>query len=158
MKTAVLYTTNYGTTAKCAEALAQKIGEGSQAIALKENPNPDLSGFQAIVLGGSVYVGKIQPEMDKFIKARSTELLTKPLVLFLCAMQENEMENQLRNAFPEELRNHALQTAWVGGAYYLKKMGWLQRTMIKTIAKVEEEQEAIQWQVLDQLADLLKTK
>jgi hypothetical protein len=37
-------------------------------------------------------------------------------------------------------------------------MGWLQRTMIKTIAKVEEEQEAIQWQVLDQLADLLKTE
>ena len=30
--------------------------------------------------------------------------------------------------------------------------------MIKTIAKVEEEQEAIQWQVLDQLADLLKTE
>jgi len=158
MKTAVLYTTTYGTTAKCAEALAEKIGEGSQAISLKDTPNPDLSGFQALALGGSIYVGKIQSEMEKFIKARSAEILGKPLVLFICAMQDNEMENQLCNAFPEELREHALKTAWVGGAYYLNKMGWLHRTMIKTIAKVSEEQEAIQWEVIDQLANLLKTK
>ncbi len=156
MKTAVLYTTTYGTTQRCAEALVAAIGQGSQSFDLKRYPEPNLQEFDAVIVGASVYVGKIQPAAEAYLKSHEDELLRKPLALFLCGMQEKEMSNQLQNNFSESLKKHAKPLVWLGGAYPLKKMSFMHKLMVKTIAKVTDEQEAIRWPELEQLANIFQ--
>lgn len=66
------------------------------------------------------------------------------------------MSNQLQNNFSESLKKHAKPLVWLGGAYPLKKMSFMHKLMVKTIAKVTEEQEAIRWPELEQLANIFQ--
>lgn len=67
MKTAILYTTTYGSTEKVANYIAEKLeNQEIVLVNLAENKNFDFSEFDNIILGGSIYLGDIQPEMFEF--------------------------------------------------------------------------------------------
>ena len=54
-------------------------------------------------------------------------------------MYEGEVaEKQFDEAYPEDLRRHAAVTGLFGGALLLEKMNFIERKVIKKIAKIEE--------------------
>ena len=52
MKTAILFSSKHGTTAKVATILAEKLGdENINLINLKTETNPNLDAYDAVILG-----------------------------------------------------------------------------------------------------------
>ena len=62
MKNLIIFTTKHGCVEKCSTLLQQKLHGETTMVNLKKDVIPDLEGFQNIILGGSIYVGKIQKD------------------------------------------------------------------------------------------------
>lgn len=60
MKTLILYTSKYGCTKDCANYLKSKLGQQTDIASLDYFQTTDLQHYDWIILGGSIYIGKIQ--------------------------------------------------------------------------------------------------
>ena len=93
MKTIIVYASKMGSTRKVAEYIAGKIG--SEAVDLKKDPNPDVSGFDLIILGSGMYVGSPSKRLIKFVEG--ADLTGKDVRMFICCMLKGEKgDEQLR--------------------------------------------------------------
>ena len=74
MKTAIVYATKYGCTKECAEILKTYL-HGEVNILSAKADKINLSQYDAVFIGGSVYMGKIQKEITQFCKRNLKQLL-----------------------------------------------------------------------------------
>ena len=139
MKTAIIYSSKYGTTEKVAISIAEKLKDTNEAeiFSLKKNPTPDINGFETVILGTPVYAGKASNKMKKFCNANEAVLIKKKTALFVCGMEpdKTKQQNELKEAYPEALQKNATVTGFLGGAFLFEKMNFFERMIIKKIAK-----------------------
>ena len=138
MKTLITYSTSHGCTANAAKELKEHLAGEVQLENLKNNPKPDLKNFDRVILGGSIHAGQIQKRIKEFCAKNMDELKTKEIGLFICCMEEGEnAQKQLHEAFPEELHEVAKSTAIFGGEFDFEKMNFLEKMVVKKVAKVK---------------------
>lgn len=135
MKTAILYTTKYGSVRKAAEILKEKLSGESLFADIANEPVPSLDGYDTVILGGSVYIGRIQKKLSAYIQKNLDILLTKRIGVFLCAgATENEQqEKELKEAYPSGLYDHALARGVLGYSYDFDKMRFFDRFIVSKI-------------------------
>jgi menaquinone-dependent protoporphyrinogen oxidase len=139
MRTAIVYASNHGTTESVARKIQQGLGEDKvQLFNLKKNKKFDLSGFDQVILGGSIHAGSVQKRIQKFTDSRRQELLEKRLGLYLCCMDEDRAREQFDNAYPEILRSHAVSKKIMGGEFRFERMNFIEKAMIKKISGVDQ--------------------
>lgn len=154
MKVAVIFATKYGFTEKCAELLSEGVKCETKLINLKKEKAGELDNYDLIVLGSSVYAGKIQKEMIDFIGAEKEKLITKKIALFSCNMHQGEEgEKQLKNIFPKEIYDNSFFSVSFGGKFDFNKMNFLEKVIVKKIAKVEKDVENIELENIKLLQD-----
>ncbi|HCO69826.1 MAG TPA: flavodoxin, partial [Mesotoga infera] len=56
MKTAVIYATRSGTAEKCSEKLSEMLAGESAIINITKDSSPDLSGYDAVIVGTSIRI------------------------------------------------------------------------------------------------------
>jgi len=82
MKILVVYESTYGFAHDCAQALAEKLtGEVSLK---KASDMPDPSGFDCVIAGGSIYMGKVQKALTQYLDRYGESIKKKKYALFLC--------------------------------------------------------------------------
>ncbi|NLY38245.1 MAG: hypothetical protein GX044_02975 [Firmicutes bacterium] len=65
METLIAYSTRYGCVEKCAKMLAEKLdGKVTLVNLLKMRVDP--APYERVIVGGSIYIGKIQKEVRDF--------------------------------------------------------------------------------------------
>jgi len=144
VKTIIIYATKYGSVEKAARILKEKLGGEVALVNLMKEKAPSFSEYDRIVLGGSVYVGKVQKELTAYINNNLPELLKRKIGLFVCAAQEPEVVKQeLEAAYPQELYLHAEATAHLGYEFDFSKMSFVDKTVTKMIAKTKESKFAL---------------
>jgi menaquinone-dependent protoporphyrinogen oxidase len=157
VKTLILYATKYGSTEKAAQLLATLLpGEATMAD-LSKSPAPDLSGFDAVVIGSAVYVGKIMQPAQMYLEENADTLRGKTLGLFTCCANVELADEQLKTNFPESLRHAARATGHFGYAIQMSKMNFIERTAIKVIMKTRESSENILEANIQQFAATLSS-
>lgn len=78
MRTAIIYTTKYGSVKKVAKKLAELIDpKHTDLIFLDRNIPINLQNYDCIILGGSIHAGRIQKEMKTFCQSNMVILLEK---------------------------------------------------------------------------------
>ena len=138
MKTLIIYTTQHGCTETCALKLQQQLNNNTELINIKKQKPGILDDYQTIIIGGSIHAGQIQRKIKKFCKENLDTLKQKKLGLFLCCMEQGEKaQQQFQDAFPAELIQHATATGIFGGEFNFEKMNFIEKTIIKKIAKIE---------------------
>jgi len=159
MKAAIIYASKYGTTEKIAGSIAKKLKNTNEValFSLKKNLNPDISGFDTVILGTSVYAGRASKKMKTFCRMNEPVLLQKKTGLFVCGMHTDkaEQEKELKEAYPETLHNNAVATAFTGGAYLFEKMNVFERLIIKKIAKTTTSVHRIDCDAVDEFVKKL---
>jgi menaquinone-dependent protoporphyrinogen oxidase len=153
MKTAIIYASSHGTTGKVAMLIQDGLGaDSTRLINLKETRTVDLSLFDLLIIGGSIHAGKMQGRVKTFCKKNMVDLLQKRVGLFMVGMNEPEFENELNNAFPELLRNHAITSKCVGGEFLFEKMNFFEKLIVKKVSGITENISKISE---DKIADLV---
>ena len=153
MKTAILYVSKHGTTKKVADLIADKLAETNEVelFSLMNNPNPDINGFERVILGSSIYAGQISGKMKAFCKANESVLLQKKIGLFVCGMQpdKEQREKELKDTYSEALHKKSVASGFLGDEFLFEKMNFFERLIIKKIAKTTESVQQIDWDAVD---------
>lgn len=139
MNTLIVYGTKHGCAEKCAGILAQRLGGKADVKNLKGIGELDLSQYSNVIIGGSIYVGKIQKEVSEFCTRNIEALKNKKLGLFICGMQNEAYEAEFNAAFPKELLEISSAKEFFGGEFIFKKASFFERMAIKMIAKTDKD-------------------
>lgn len=153
MKILIAYASKYGTTEKCANLLKAKLSGDIEVVNLK-NSTPNPNDYDAIIIGGPVYIGKLNKTVDKYTINNLPSMVGKKLGFFLCHMDtDTPISEQLAKYYPKKLIESAYTSAGFGGAFYVSKMNFMYKWMIKRAAGIENDQEKILYDEIDNFAE-----
>ncbi len=150
MSSVILYTTKYGTVAKCAGLLKEKASLDIEIIDIKEAPDFDIKPFRCVILGASVYVEKIQKEMIAFCERNREELLKKKIGLYICSGDTGRAGKRYLKLFGKEIHNHASSKKLFGSEIYWKKMNPLEKLAMRVIRKSKENSSDIEMSAINE--------
>lgn len=135
MSTLLVYGSKYGSTKKCSELLKEKLKGNVEIVDIKKVEALDFNRYEKIIIGSSIYVGKIQKEISEFCRSYSEVLKTKKISIFLCCMNEKDIEKQMSDNFSKELLDSSIAKGYFGGEFNFTKMNFIEKNIIKMIAK-----------------------
>ena len=159
MKTAIIYISKYGTTEKVATSIAEKLKETNEValFSLKKTPNPDINGFEMVILGSPIYAGQPSGKMKTFYKTNESVLLQKKTGLFVCGMEPDKVKqaNEMKAAYPEALQENATAIGFLGGEFLFEQMNFIERLIIKKISKINRTVHRIDKDAIDDFIRIL---
>jgi len=142
MKTIILYATKHGATREIARRISEQI-DGAEIHDIKQGSIPDLTGYDCIIVGSSIYAGMIRKEAKLFISQNAELLRSKKLGLFISGMGKDKEKEVLSNAFSKELTDSAKAASILGGIFDPKKAGFFERLIMKAVAKQSDYTDTI---------------
>ena len=136
MKTLIAYRSKYGTVAACARAVAQRITTETVVVDLAQKPWPDPSQFDVVLIGGSIYTGRIQRDVRAFCEKNRQALMSRPVGLYICCMyQGDQAQAQLQGAYPGWLSSRAFVARSLGGELHRAKLSWFDRFLLLGLSR-----------------------
>lgn len=135
MKTLIIYATTYGFTEKCMNMLKEKLAGEVDIINIKKQKISDISGYERVIIGGSIYMAQIQKEIKAFLNKSVNELLNKEIGLFLCCGFADHFEMHLNFVFPALLIEKAKAKECFGGEIVMEKLSFLHKLITKAVSK-----------------------
>ncbi len=104
MKTLIVYGTKHGTAEKCSNFLKDKVRGEVVTINIKKENMPDITEFNNIVIGGSIYMGQIQKEVKNFCMENINALKEKEWgFLYVDSMKKCRVT--VKQCFPKRIIN-----------------------------------------------------
>ena len=73
----------------------------------------------------------------------------------MCYMDMAHGEKEFDEAYPEELRNHAMAKGLFGGEYVFEKMNFIEKFIIKKITGQAKSKSSLDYDAMDAFADTM---
>ncbi len=144
MNTLIVYASKHGCTEKCAQLVAKELHNKTDIINLNTQENIDISKYDKVIIGGSIYIGKIQKAVSQFCSTNLNELKRKKIGLFICGMQEGDaITTEINQNFPAELINIAAAKEHLGGEFVFAKMNFVEKFIVKKVSKTSTDKSNI---------------
>lgn len=145
MNTLIVFSSKYGCTEKCANLLSKELKDKVDVVNLKTKNDISISQYDKVIIGGSIYIGRIQKEVTTFCSKNLEKLKERKIGLFICAgmKEEDQINKKISEVFPSELIDIAVVKKHLGGEYIFDKMNFFERFIVKKIAKVSSNQSNI---------------
>jgi menaquinone-dependent protoporphyrinogen oxidase len=152
MSVLIVYATRHGTTARCAKLLAERIPGGAELADLSIG-SPPLEGHTVVLVGGSIYAGRVRPAVARFCEAKREELLGRSVGLFICCLYTGDRaRSQLAEAFPPWLAAHAFAAKALGGAVTQARLGFFERLLFSRVTGIREDIDRVDQAAVAELA------
>ena len=136
MRSLILFATKYGSVEKCAQFLKEKLTGEVDVVNIRKDKIPALDMYDTVILGGSIYIGKIQKEISRYCEDKKALLKTKKLGLFLCAGEESDKKyGYFETSFTKELFDHAVSKEIFGHELYYEKLSLLDKLALRVARK-----------------------
>ena len=140
-KILIAYGTTEGQTAKIADQLADVMrsrGFEADAVDLKRSRDVSLDGYDGVIVGGSIHMGKHQEDVANFVRSNRAELERLPSAFFSVSLAAHG-DTANAEAYVE---NFVQQTGWrpakvglLSGALLYRQYGFIKRYMMKRIVR-----------------------
>ena len=134
MKTIIIYATKHGAAGEVAQRIANRI-DGAVIHDLKQGNIPDLTEFDCVIAGSSIYAGMIRKEAKAFLSKNASVLSKKKLGLFISGLEVAKEKTFFDSNFPRETLQTAKATGFLGGIFDPQKAGVLERLIMKAVAR-----------------------
>lgn len=141
---AIVYASRYGQTKKIVDRIANELHGSGLEVRTFGDPDrypSSLEGYDFVLVGGPVYVGKMLDPLTKWAKAHARELKTKRLSVFSVSLNAADERTTAREADRAILDRFCAQAAidpyvsrsLKGGLPYTK-YGFLTRWLLRRIS------------------------
>ncbi len=114
MKTAILYSSDFGTTKKCALNLQNKLKGDCDVIDLSQKKKIDYDSYDKFVLGSNIKMGKISKYAKKALKNKKINSKLKG-VFIVCGYPQTESKYFEKN-FKEKYMKNVVCKECFGGS------------------------------------------
>ncbi|MBT3318328.1 MAG: flavodoxin [Clostridia bacterium] len=157
MKTLIAYSTKYGTTARCANLLKEKLTGEVTLLGISKSGKVDLSLFDCVIIGGPIYMGRLKKETKKFCDKNLDILVTRKIGLFVCHLEkEKSIVDIMATQFPHSLWQASVVANGFGGASLVSMMKGMDKFMFANVAKSTEDKEAIDYAHIEDFAKAIQ--
>lgn len=143
MKSIILYSSKYGTTEKIAKDLAKALQCDIKSL---DDKKVNISDYEQIIIGTSIYMGRMRKPVQKFLDTEMETLTKKNTTLFFCCNEETDYQALV----PAPLKNSA-SVYHVGFELLTDQMHFLDKWITKKVAKQTEPYHALNQEIIDQL-------
>jgi menaquinone-dependent protoporphyrinogen oxidase len=120
VKTLIAFATKHGTTKKCAQILAEKMSGAVLADLKTEKPDP--AEYECVIIGGSIYMGRLRKEARKYIAKYKEQLKKKKLGLFICSGSVENLNQYLQTNIDKDIIDCAQAKIAFGGLFDISVM------------------------------------
>jgi menaquinone-dependent protoporphyrinogen IX oxidase len=135
MKGVIIYKSKYGATAQYAKWLSAELKLGY--FETNDVDNDDLNEYDYLILGTSIYFGKML--LEKWLKAHLAQIGNKTIFLFaVCGTpldQKDKLNTYVTSSVPEEIRNKC-NIFFLPGKLKIKELSLLDNFILKMGAKL----------------------
>lgn len=140
MKALIVYGTRYGSTAQISEEMAKTLrerGVGVDVVNAKKNKVGKLDGYDLVLVGSGIRMGKWTDEPLKFLEKNEEALSGKPVALFVsCGSADDPKQCEIGRAkYLDEVGNRyrRLQIVSKGlfGGKYDSSSGFMMRMALR---------------------------
>lgn len=162
MDVAILYTTSHGTTKRVAHMISDVLGASARVVLidLKKEKDPSLDGYDTVILGTSVHMGKPANAMLRYVtETKHKDVLEgKSIGLFVCCMEPDEKKcrRQFEHAFPEYLHDRAKASVVAGGEFVVERMNRLEKLLVSKMMGCRESVDRIDRDAIRQFTEEMK--
>lgn len=148
VKVLIVYGTRFGATASTADEIASVLNtEGCDVTVInaKKEKVTDISGYDLIIVGSGIMMGRWTGEPEKFLSKFHKVLATKKLALFVSSGglpileregKTEELEKEKTKYIAAKVAKynlHPVATAWFGGTWNINKKPWWSGGAMKAI-------------------------
>lgn len=156
MKTLIIYASKHGCAEKCAKLLRDKINGEVITVNIKMDKEPDINSFDKVIIGGSIYAGRIQNEIGQFCVKNLDTLRNIKIGFFICGMRDGDAaKQQINSSFPQELLGNAVIKESFGGEFILEKLNFMERFIVKKIAKIVKDTSTVSEETINKFAQTI---
>lgn len=165
----VVYASHYGQTRKIADCIAAQLRDHGDEVEVADAtgspPPPGPTGYDAVVLGSRVEVGRHAGELRAYIRAHVDDLARRPTAFFSVSMAAArpdagpDPDGYLQAMFDDVGWHPTRAVAFAGGLPY-RRYGWFVRFMMKRISRsagnttdTSRDHEFTNWSAVRALAD-----
>ena len=154
MKVLIVYRSRYGATESCARRIASLLGPDVVLRDLRERVPPlSPDEFETILIGGSIYGGRIQKEIVSFCEREQDRLAKVRAGLFVCCLFDGERGMaELNAAFPAWLIAHAFTRELLGGEVRLDRLSFGDRLLVRSLMRPPRDVSTISGEAIERLA------
>lgn len=154
MKVLIAYRSRYGATESCARRIAGLLGPDAVLRDLRARVPPLSPGeFDAALIGGSIYGGRIQKEVVSFCEREQDRLKNMRVGLFVCCLFEGERGMaELNAAFPAWLLAHAFAKELLGGEVRLDRLSFGDRLLVRSLMRPARDVSSISPEAMTRIA------
>lgn len=167
----VAYTTGEGQTAKVAAHVADGLRERGHRVDVVDVARPrapiELDGYDGVLLGASIHVGKHQPAVTTFATRQREALAARPSGFFQLCLSSAVDDPERRAEAEGYIEAFADATGWApdltasfGGALRYSEYGFVKRALMKRIAAdatgdtdTSRDYEYTDWEAVDAFVD-----
>jgi menaquinone-dependent protoporphyrinogen oxidase len=141
MKVLIPYGTTEGLTARISEYVADVIrghGHEADAVDLKGSADPKPNGYDAVIVGASIHMGKHEDYVRDFVRKNRDELGRLPSAFFSVSLAAHDNMEEAEGYIEEFVRETGWRPAKVGlfgGALLYTHYGFIKRHLMKKIAR-----------------------
>ena len=135
------YGTTEGQTARITEYIADVMrsqGHEAHVLDLKESKDLALESYDAVIVGGSIHMGRHEEHVADFVRKNRVSLERLLSAFFSVSLAAHgDMENArayVKN-FEQETGWRPMQVGYFGGALLYRQYGLLKRLMMKKIVR-----------------------
>ncbi len=140
MRVLIAYATKYGTTASIAGRVRDQLPGQVDLVNLKMTPDPPVDQYDVVLVGGSIYAGRIRPEVTKFCERHQEALSATRVGVFISCLYDGEQAgDQIGANFPGWLLARAFGRYNVGGAVQFSRLRFIDRIIMKKVARVSSD-------------------
>ena len=139
MKTLIIYATKNGSVKEVAQLIKKELVGEVKIIDSKKEIVKDISEYDNILIGSSIYFGQINKRIKDFIFLHRPEIVHRKFGIFLMAAEPKPdlMKKQIKNAIPNDLYIKAEIISVIGSEIKLKKFSMLVRFILKYFRKIK---------------------
>lgn len=141
---ALIFATQHGQTRKIAERIATEMRRAKDQIEifgdLDAYPN-EFVDYDAIILGGPVYVGQLPKNLIRWAKNHAGRLNAKPVAIFTVSLNAadarpnaRKMDEQILDQFCTATGLRPKLRASLKGALLYREYGWFKRWIMRRIS------------------------
>lgn len=154
----ILYSSKYGTTKTCVDYLITKINKPCTVATVETCKDINLNTFDTVIIGSSIYAGKIHKQLRQFCVNHNTLLATKKLGLFIVGANEPTTHMDLFESNYHSLANVSKINQSFGGELLLDKMNFFEKFIIRMVTKNKmDTPPCINYTNIDKFADSVNT-
>ncbi len=151
MKTALLYSSKYGSTERVAEQIADKLNPPVDLINLAEQ-QVQLTDYDSFIIGLPVLAENTTLDMRRFLGKNLTEIADKIIAVFILCWNTHKYETYIEKLFNNKLSPKCI-TACVGGEFNFDKMMDIEKNIVKDITGIKENSSKISTEEIDRFVD-----